>query len=74
LFHGFCSSKKPQTTPPKDAEAGPYCFLQINAEYLLKNNKDINKHTNIHIPQPQSPGQNAGEKSHVPLQLLLLQA
>ena len=37
LFCRFCSSEKEN----KDAEAGPYCFLQIYPVYLFKNNMDI---------------------------------
>lgn len=65
LFCRFCSSEKEN----KDAEAGPYCFLQIYPVYLFKNNIDINKHTNIHIPQFQSRGQTTREKK-----LILLEA
>lgn len=72
LFQRFCSSKKIKKEN-KDAEAGPYCFLQTKPRYLFKNNTDINKHPNIHIPQSQSHGQSAREQSHAPPQLLLLE-
>lgn len=41
---------------------------------MLKTNKDVIKHANIHIPQPQSHSQNTKEKSYIPLQFLLVQA
>lgn len=71
-FRDFAVLKK-KKKENKDAEAGPYCFLQTKPRYLFKNNTDINKHPNIHIPQSQSHGQSAREQSHAPPQLLLLE-
>lgn len=45
---------KNQTPNSKDAEAGPYCFHQINPENLLKNNKDINKHQTFTYCSPRT--------------------
>lgn len=41
---------------------------------MLKNNKDVIKHANIHIPRSQSHSQNTKDRSYVPLQFFLLQA